>query len=51
MRKEDILVDKSGREAQCVGTVKLPAGTFWFLVQNPTDKEIDMHLECFDVLK
>jgi hypothetical protein len=46
LNKQDLLLDTQVAGSSYVGTVKVPKGTAWFIIENRSGEPIDFHLEC-----
>jgi hypothetical protein len=49
LKKEDILLTEDSKDPALEGKVTLPAGSSWFIIENRTDKKVEIHLQCFAV--
>ena len=47
-QKSDVLLTLDVKENSYDGKVTLPPGSCYFIIENQTDKSVDMHLECFE---
>jgi hypothetical protein len=47
VRKEDVLLTLDSKEPTLEGSVTVPAGSSWFIIENQTDKDAEIHLQCF----
>jgi hypothetical protein len=45
--KRDILLTVDSKEPSQEGKVTLPAGSSYFIIENQTDKKVELHLQCF----
>jgi hypothetical protein len=45
--KEDVLLTIDSKEPSFDGKVTVPAGRSWFIIENQTEKKVEMHLQCF----
>jgi hypothetical protein len=45
--KAEILLTQDSKTPVAEGTVTLPAGSSWFIIENQTDKPAKIRLECF----
>jgi hypothetical protein len=45
--KEDVLLTIDCKESTFEGKATIPAGSSWFIIENQTDKNVEMHLQCF----
>jgi len=46
LKKEEVLLTEDSKEAALEGKVTLPVGSSWFIIENRTDKKVEMHLQC-----
>jgi hypothetical protein len=46
--KRELLLTLDSRETSMEGRVTVPAGRSWFIIENQTNKNVEMHLQCFD---
>ena len=47
-KKEDVILTVDSKNGQYKGYVTVPAGSSWFIIENQTDKEVEIHLQCFE---
>ena len=45
--KADVLLTVDSKENTHEGKVTIPAGSSYFIIENQTDKKVEMHLQCF----
>jgi hypothetical protein len=45
--KRDVLLTVDSKEPSHEGKVTLPAGSSYFIIENQTDKKMELHLQCF----
>src|SRR5262245_14069684 len=45
--KDDILLTLDSKEATMERPVTVAAGSSWFIIENQTDREVEIHLQCF----
>jgi hypothetical protein len=45
--KEDVLLTADSKESTYEGKVTLPPGSSWFIIENGTNKNAELHLQCF----
>ncbi len=46
MRKQDFLFNRDSQGYAMDGSVAVPAGKLWFIVQNKSDAAVEFHLKC-----
>jgi hypothetical protein len=46
--KADILLTLNVKGATHEGQVTIPAGSSYFIIENHTDRKVQMHLQCFE---
>ncbi len=47
LNKSDILFTTDSKQPTYAGTVTVPPGTAWFIIENRADTAVELHLECF----
>lgn len=45
--REDVLFTTDSKQNTYEGTVIIPAGQTWFILENQTDRTVQMRLQCF----
>jgi predicted Zn finger-like uncharacterized protein len=45
--KEDLLFDRTTTEPQMEGSITLPPGSSWFIIENQSNSPAEMRLQCF----
>jgi hypothetical protein len=45
--KTDVLLTVDSKTNNYEGSVTIPAGSSWFIIENQTDKNAEIHLQCF----
>jgi hypothetical protein len=45
--KEDVLLTVDSKEPTLEKSITVPAGSSWFIIENQTDKNVEIHLQCF----
>jgi hypothetical protein len=45
--KEGLLLTVDSKATTYEGKVNLPAGSSHFIIENQTDKKVELHLQCF----
>jgi hypothetical protein len=48
MQKSDILLTVDVKESTYEGKVTVPPGSSYFIIENQTDKNVEIQLECFE---
>jgi hypothetical protein len=49
LTREDVLHTSDCRPPSFEKTLKLAKGNYYFILENQSDKKVDIHLECFNV--
>jgi hypothetical protein len=47
LNKADVLLTVDSKALTYEGKVALPAGSSYFIIENQTDKKVEVHLQCF----
>jgi hypothetical protein len=47
LAKEDVLLTVDSKEPTLMESVTVPAGSTWFIIENQTDKNAEIRLQCF----
>jgi hypothetical protein len=47
--KQEILLLADSKKPTLERWVTVPAGSSWFIIENQTDKPVEMHLQCFGI--
>jgi hypothetical protein len=47
LNKEDVLLTADSKESTYEGNVTLPPGSSWFIIENQSAKNAELHLQCF----
>jgi hypothetical protein len=45
--KDDVLLTVDCKEPTLEKSVTVPPGSSWFIIENQTDKSVEIHLQCF----
>jgi len=46
-KKDDVILTVDSKDGLFEGTATVTAGSSWFIIENQTDKEVEIHLQCF----
>ena len=49
LAKQDVLYMRESEGYEMNGKVALPAGTWWFIIENRSEAAVDFHLKCFSL--
>ena len=49
MKREDLLLSTDCRDRVFEKTLQVKPGTYWFILENQSDKKVEMELECTEV--
>lgn len=46
-RNEDLILTVDSKNGLYEGNETVPPGSSWFIIQNQSDKDVEIHLQCF----
>ena len=50
LTKQDLLPTVDSKDPRFEGKATVPAGSSWFIIENQTDKNVTIHLQCFALI-